>query len=160
MESVSNARGPTMSQQKALTTDEQMLNDAWEEHLRSEFNARSADDAIATMVPNPLGNQASDDRRRGFRTRLRHPPVSPLLPRCPRKNRKIVRMLSHFHRPEGTREAWIRRQLIDARFSRSRIESVPSYEPSPCQKPVGRTHHRQLVGSRPQSGSQGRFLFY
>ena len=46
-----------MSQQRVLTTDEQKLNNAWEEHLRREFNAHSADDAIATMVPNPLVNQ-------------------------------------------------------------------------------------------------------
>ena len=46
-----------MSQQKVLTTDEQKLNDAWEEHLRSDFNAHSADEVIATMVANPLVNQ-------------------------------------------------------------------------------------------------------
>ena len=46
-----------MSQPIVLTTNEQKLNDAWEEHLRTEFNAHSADDAIATMAPNPLVNQ-------------------------------------------------------------------------------------------------------
>jgi len=46
-----------MSQQPALTADQQKLNDAWEEHLRTEFNAHSADEAIATMVANPLVNQ-------------------------------------------------------------------------------------------------------
>ena len=46
-----------MSQQTALTTNEQKLNDAWEEHLRAEFNAHSADEAIAMMVVNPLVNQ-------------------------------------------------------------------------------------------------------
>ncbi|SRR6266481_3728828 len=45
-----------MSQQTVLTTDEKKLNDAWEEHLRTEFNAHSADDAIATMVANPRIN--------------------------------------------------------------------------------------------------------
>jgi carboxymethylenebutenolidase len=50
-------RGTTMPQQTLLTTDEKRLNDAWEEHLRTEFDAHSADDAIATMVPNPLVNQ-------------------------------------------------------------------------------------------------------
>lgn len=40
-----------------LTPYEQELNDLWEEHLRTEFNAHSADAAIATMVPNPLVNQ-------------------------------------------------------------------------------------------------------
>ena len=46
-----------MSQQAALTTEQQKLNDAWEEHLRTEFAAHSADEAIATMVANPLVNQ-------------------------------------------------------------------------------------------------------
>ena len=46
-----------MSQQPALTADEQKLSDAWKEHLRTEFNAHSADKAIATMVANPLVNQ-------------------------------------------------------------------------------------------------------
>lgn len=46
-----------MSQQAGLTADEQKLNDAWEEHLRTEFSAHSADEAIATMAPNPLVNQ-------------------------------------------------------------------------------------------------------
>jgi len=46
-----------MSKQPALTTDQQKLNDAWEEHLRTEFNAHSPDEAIATMVANPLVNQ-------------------------------------------------------------------------------------------------------
>jgi carboxymethylenebutenolidase len=46
-----------MSQQPALTADQQKLNNAWEEHLRTEFNAHSADEAIATMVANPLVNQ-------------------------------------------------------------------------------------------------------
>ena len=46
-----------MSQKSALTADERILNDAWEEHIRTEFNAQSADEAIATMVTNPLVNQ-------------------------------------------------------------------------------------------------------
>jgi carboxymethylenebutenolidase len=46
-----------MSQQPTLTAAEQVLNDAWEEHLRTEFTAHSADEAIATMVANPLVNQ-------------------------------------------------------------------------------------------------------
>jgi carboxymethylenebutenolidase len=46
-----------MSQQPALTADEQNLNDLWNEHVRAEFNAHSADEAIATMVANPLVNQ-------------------------------------------------------------------------------------------------------
>jgi carboxymethylenebutenolidase len=45
-----------MPQQKqpALTSDEQKLNDLWEEHLRTEFDAHSADEAVATMVANPI----------------------------------------------------------------------------------------------------------
>ena len=46
-----------MSRKPALTIYEQELNDLWEEHLRTEFNAHSADEAIATMVENPLVNQ-------------------------------------------------------------------------------------------------------
>jgi len=46
-----------MSQKPPLTADEQRLNDLWEEHLRTEFSLHSADEAIATMAPNPLVNQ-------------------------------------------------------------------------------------------------------
>jgi carboxymethylenebutenolidase len=46
-----------MSQQPALTDDEQKLNNAFNEHLRAEFDAHSADETIATMVANPLVNQ-------------------------------------------------------------------------------------------------------
>jgi carboxymethylenebutenolidase len=46
-----------MPQQPALTADEQKLNDVWNEHLRAEFYAHSADEAVATMVANPLVNQ-------------------------------------------------------------------------------------------------------
>jgi carboxymethylenebutenolidase len=46
-----------MSQQPALSAEQQILNDAWEEHLRTEFSVHSADEAIATMVANPLVNQ-------------------------------------------------------------------------------------------------------
>jgi carboxymethylenebutenolidase len=46
-----------MSQQPALTPDEQKLIDVWNEHLRAEFNAHSPAEAIATMVANPLVNQ-------------------------------------------------------------------------------------------------------
>src|SRR5215813_9003516 len=47
----------TMLKEQALTTYEQNLDDAWTEHLRTEFSAHSADEAIATMVENPLVNQ-------------------------------------------------------------------------------------------------------
>jgi len=40
-----------------LTTDEQKLNDVWNEHVRAEFDAHSADQTVATMVANPLINQ-------------------------------------------------------------------------------------------------------
>ena len=46
-----------MPQQPALRADEQKLNDLWNEYLRAEFNAHSADEAIATMVGKPLVNQ-------------------------------------------------------------------------------------------------------
>jgi len=46
-----------MSQRPALTAAEQLLNDAWEEHLRTEFTAHSAEEALATMIDNPLVNQ-------------------------------------------------------------------------------------------------------
>jgi carboxymethylenebutenolidase len=46
-----------MSQQPVLTAEEQKLNDVWNEHLRAEFSAHSADEAVATMVANPLVNQ-------------------------------------------------------------------------------------------------------
>jgi carboxymethylenebutenolidase len=46
-----------MLQQPALTADQQKINDLWEEHLRTEFHAHSADEAIDTMVANPLVNQ-------------------------------------------------------------------------------------------------------
>jgi hypothetical protein len=47
-----------MPQKSAVTADEQKLNDLCEEHLRTEFNAHSADEAIATILhirfPEPL----------------------------------------------------------------------------------------------------------
>jgi carboxymethylenebutenolidase len=46
-----------MAQRPALSAEEQRLNDAWEEHLRRAFSSHSADEAIATMVANPLVNQ-------------------------------------------------------------------------------------------------------
>jgi len=46
-----------MPQEPALTAAEQILSDAWDEHLRTEFSAHSADEAIATMAANPLINQ-------------------------------------------------------------------------------------------------------
>ena len=46
-----------MSQQPELTVDEQKINNLWEEHLRTEFDAHSADEAITTMVEKPLVNQ-------------------------------------------------------------------------------------------------------
>ena len=46
-----------MSHEPALTADEQRLNNLWQEHLRTEFNAHSADEAMVTMVTNPLVNE-------------------------------------------------------------------------------------------------------
>ena len=45
-----------MSSQQGLTAEQQKLNDLWEAHLRAEFDAHSADEAIKTMVANPLVN--------------------------------------------------------------------------------------------------------
>ena len=42
-----------MSQHPALTSDEQKLADVWDEHLRAEFEARSVNETLATMVANP-----------------------------------------------------------------------------------------------------------
>jgi hypothetical protein len=39
-----------MAQPLPFTADEQKLNDAWAEHLRTEFNAHSADEAMRTAV--------------------------------------------------------------------------------------------------------------
>src|SRR5262249_37402104 len=47
----------SMSQPPVLTTEEQQVNDAWNEHLRTEFVAHSAEEAIATMVAHPRVNQ-------------------------------------------------------------------------------------------------------
>jgi hypothetical protein len=46
-----------MSQQPALTAEQQKLSDLWDAHLRAEFSAHAPDQAIATMVSNPLVNQ-------------------------------------------------------------------------------------------------------
>ena len=49
--------GTVLPRQPVLTVDEQKLNDVWNEHLRAEFNAHSADETVATMVANPLINE-------------------------------------------------------------------------------------------------------
>src|SRR5262245_20035225 len=46
-----------MSQLPTLTADEQKLNDVWNEHLRAEFAAHSANETVATMVADPRVNQ-------------------------------------------------------------------------------------------------------
>ncbi len=46
-----------MSQQPALKADQQKLTNVWNEHISAEFTAHSPDEAIATMVANPLVNQ-------------------------------------------------------------------------------------------------------
>jgi carboxymethylenebutenolidase len=42
--------------QPALTPAEQKLNDVWNEHVRAEFGAHSAQETMATMVANPRVN--------------------------------------------------------------------------------------------------------
>ncbi len=39
-----------MTQSSALTADEQKLDDVWNEHLRAEFAAHSADQALPMTV--------------------------------------------------------------------------------------------------------------
>ena len=46
-----------MSQQQTLAAEQQRLSEFWDEHVRTEFSAHAADEAIATMVENPLVNQ-------------------------------------------------------------------------------------------------------
>jgi len=46
-----------MSSQQALTAEQQKLSDLWDEHVRTEFSAHAPDEAITTMVANPLVNQ-------------------------------------------------------------------------------------------------------
>jgi hypothetical protein len=41
-----------MPKQSASTAEESNLNDLWEEHLRTEFNAHSTAEAVATMTAN------------------------------------------------------------------------------------------------------------
>jgi carboxymethylenebutenolidase len=45
-----------MPKQLALSAEEQKLNDLWDEHVRAEFDAHSADKALATMVETPHVN--------------------------------------------------------------------------------------------------------
>jgi carboxymethylenebutenolidase len=42
-----------VSQHTALTIDEQQLAGIWDEHVRAEFQARSVNETLATMVANP-----------------------------------------------------------------------------------------------------------
>jgi len=46
-----------MPQEPALTAAEQKLNDVWNEHLRAEFSAHSADETVATMTATPSINE-------------------------------------------------------------------------------------------------------
>ena len=46
-----------MPRKEELSADEQKLNDVFEEHLRSEFLAHSADQTMETMVANPRINE-------------------------------------------------------------------------------------------------------
>ena len=45
-----------MPNKLGLSVEQQKLNDVWDEHLRSEFDAHSADKALATMIKNPRVN--------------------------------------------------------------------------------------------------------
>jgi carboxymethylenebutenolidase len=45
-----------MAQNPTLTASEQVFNNVWEEHLRTEFSEHSARDALATMAASPRIN--------------------------------------------------------------------------------------------------------
>jgi carboxymethylenebutenolidase len=45
-----------MPKHLAVSAKEQKLNDLWDEHLRAEFDAHSANEVLATMVENPHVN--------------------------------------------------------------------------------------------------------
>jgi hypothetical protein len=46
-----------MAPPPAFTAEAQQVNDAWNAHLRTEFSAHSAEEALATMVAHPRVNQ-------------------------------------------------------------------------------------------------------
>jgi len=59
-----------MPQQAALTADEQKLDDVWNEHLRAEFAAHSADQALpmtvesyVNVIPLMIGGRGRDGVR-------------------------------------------------------------------------------------------------
>jgi carboxymethylenebutenolidase len=54
---VETSQGGTMPRKAELSANEQKLNDVFEEHLRSEFLAHSADQTMETMVANPRINE-------------------------------------------------------------------------------------------------------
>jgi hypothetical protein len=45
-----------MSSQQSLTAEQRKLNALWEAHLGAEFEGHSPDEAIDTIVANPLVN--------------------------------------------------------------------------------------------------------
>jgi hypothetical protein len=50
-----------MPKQQTLSAEQRKLNDVWEAHLRAEFEAHSPDEAIDTMVANPVGQSCTGD---------------------------------------------------------------------------------------------------
>jgi carboxymethylenebutenolidase len=48
--------GLFLPQYPVLTAEQQKLNDVWNEHMRAEFDAHSADETIAIMVAHPIVN--------------------------------------------------------------------------------------------------------
>jgi len=46
-----------MLYQSDLTADEKKLDAVWNEHLRAEFSAHSADETVGTVVSDPLINE-------------------------------------------------------------------------------------------------------
>jgi carboxymethylenebutenolidase len=49
--------GEGVLEQSNLMADEQRLDAVWNEHLRAEFSAHSADETVATMVAEPVINE-------------------------------------------------------------------------------------------------------
>jgi carboxymethylenebutenolidase len=49
--------GEGVLEQSNLMADEQKLDAVWNEHLRAEFSAHSADETVATMVAEPVINE-------------------------------------------------------------------------------------------------------
>jgi carboxymethylenebutenolidase len=94
--------------QEPLTAEQQKLNDLWEAHLRTEFEAHSADEAIKTMAANPLVNHlpmmtGGNGRKEVYEFYAKHflhqiPPDTQIVPvsRTIGQNRVVDEMIFRF----------------------------------------------------------------